>query len=200
MKCPGQDSRYWKEGAIFEVKCPECGHEMEFFQDDTWRRCTNCGYRLQNPRMSFGCAEYCPYAEQCVGNLPPELLKKKQDAPLKDRVAVEVKKFLRGDFARIAQTVKTARYVEEAAGPEGVNFPALVLSAYLMPVMAKLQEDEQRPLDECMQIVEEILGSVNTSQELIEDVKSLLSHIHPGSDTQDQNVSILRKAFQKASA
>ena len=27
MKCPGQDSRYWKPGAIFEEKCPECGIE-----------------------------------------------------------------------------------------------------------------------------------------------------------------------------
>ena len=25
MKCPGQDIRYWKPGAIFEVKCPKCG-------------------------------------------------------------------------------------------------------------------------------------------------------------------------------
>jgi|GEM_PF-6526355 len=35
MKCPGQDSRYWKPGAIFGAKCPECGGEVEFFKDDT---------------------------------------------------------------------------------------------------------------------------------------------------------------------
>lgn len=33
MKCPGQDSRYWKEGAIFEVDCPKCGKPVEFFKD-----------------------------------------------------------------------------------------------------------------------------------------------------------------------
>ncbi len=198
MKCPGQDSRYWKQGAIFEVKCPECGNEMEFFQDDAWRRCSKCGYRLQNPRMSFGCAEYCPYAEQCIGNLPPELLKKRQDAPLKDRVAVAVKKFLRGDFARIAQAVRTARHVEEAAGPEGLKFPVLVVSAYLMPVMAKLLEDEQKSLDESIQIVEEILESVNADQELMKDVKNLLLHIYTGSETQDQNASLLKNTFEKA--
>jgi hypothetical protein len=31
MKCPGQDSQYWKPGAIFETKCPKCGAEVEFF-------------------------------------------------------------------------------------------------------------------------------------------------------------------------
>jgi len=24
MKCPGQDTRYWKEDAIFEIECPSC--------------------------------------------------------------------------------------------------------------------------------------------------------------------------------
>ena len=39
MKCPGQDSQYWKPGAIFETKCPKCGAEVEFFKDDSMRRC-----------------------------------------------------------------------------------------------------------------------------------------------------------------
>ena len=34
MKCPGQDSRYWKAGAIFEAKCLECDHLVEFFKDN----------------------------------------------------------------------------------------------------------------------------------------------------------------------
>ncbi len=32
MKCPGQDSQYWKAGAVFDVKCPKCGNEVEFFK------------------------------------------------------------------------------------------------------------------------------------------------------------------------
>jgi len=67
MKCPGQDTRYWKQDAIFEVKCPNCGTAVEFFKDDSIRRCPSCGKGLSNPRMDFGCAAYCPYAEQCLG-------------------------------------------------------------------------------------------------------------------------------------
>ena len=37
MKCPGQDTQYWKPGAIYDAKCPECEHVVEFFKDDTTR-------------------------------------------------------------------------------------------------------------------------------------------------------------------
>ncbi len=70
MKCPGQDSRYWKGDAIFEVACPHCKGTIEFFKDDTSRKCPNCGQRVANPEMDFGCAEYCPYAKQCLGSVP----------------------------------------------------------------------------------------------------------------------------------
>ncbi len=70
MKCPGQDSRYWKGDAIFEAACPYCKAAIEFFKDDTSRKCPNCGRRVPNPEMDFGCAEYCPYAKQCLGGLP----------------------------------------------------------------------------------------------------------------------------------
>ncbi len=70
MKCPGQDLQYWKPGAIYEAGCPRCGRAVEFFKDDTARTCPGCGHRFVNPQMDFGCAAYCPFAEQCLGTLP----------------------------------------------------------------------------------------------------------------------------------
>ena len=99
MKCPGQDSQHWKSGAVFEVKCPKCGTEVEFFKDDPSRKCGNCGHRFLNPDLDFGCASYCQYAEQCIGNLPPELLKDKEDL-LKDRVAIEMKRYFQTGFQK----------------------------------------------------------------------------------------------------
>ena len=66
MKCPGQDTRYWKPGDIFDWPCPACGKPVEFFKDESSRRCASCGYRVGNPRLDLGCAEWCPYGEKCL--------------------------------------------------------------------------------------------------------------------------------------
>jgi ribosomal protein S27E len=73
MKCPGQNTRYWKPGDIFDIECPACGGTVEFFKDEMRIRCRKCKKLVPNPRADFGCAEYCQYAEQCVG---PELANK----------------------------------------------------------------------------------------------------------------------------
>jgi ribosomal protein S27E len=76
VKCPGQDTRYWKKGDIFDVRCPKCGRAVEFFKDDVRRRCA-CGRTIVNPKLDLACAEWCRHAEKCVGALPEELRSKK---------------------------------------------------------------------------------------------------------------------------
>jgi hypothetical protein len=69
MKCPGQDSRYWDSNSIYEEKCPNCNVIIEFFKDDSFRKCKACGVKVKNPKMDLGCAEYCEFADQCLGFL-----------------------------------------------------------------------------------------------------------------------------------
>jgi hypothetical protein len=66
MKCPGQDTRYWKPGDIFTIKCPSCDAELEFFKDDTTRLCEKCGFRFFNPKLDLGCLKHCKFADKCV--------------------------------------------------------------------------------------------------------------------------------------
>jgi hypothetical protein len=135
MKCPGQDTQYWTAGSIFEAKCPECGAMVEFFKDDTSRKCPKCGHRFVNPRMDFGCAAYCQYAEQCLGDLPPELMAQKENL-LKDLVAVAVKRHYGRDFKRIAHVTRMARYAETVGKTEGANMAVVLSAAYLKDVDA----------------------------------------------------------------
>ncbi|MBW1993716.1 MAG: HD domain-containing protein, partial [Deltaproteobacteria bacterium] len=139
MKCPGQDSRYWKPGAIFEVKCLKCGKEVEFFKDDTSRKCQHCGNRFVNPHMDFGCAAYCPYAEQCLGTLPPEVAMKNENL-LKDRVAVEMKRYFGRDFKRIGHASRVARYAEKIGKAEGGNLAVILTAAFLHDIGIKESE------------------------------------------------------------
>ena len=133
MKCPGQDMQYWNESAIFEESCPQCGATVEFYKDDTNRKCGKCGHRMVNPRMDFGCAAYCPFAEQCLGTLPEEFVGR-QDNLLKDRVAVEVKRHLKTDFRRIGRIMRCARYAEQLARDEGANIGITLCAAYLLEI------------------------------------------------------------------
>ena len=139
MKCPGQDSRYWKPGSIFEAKCPKCGSEVEFFKDDTTRKCKSCGHRFLNPSMDFGCASYCQYAEQCIGDLPPELIAQKENL-LKDRVAIEMKRYFKQDFKRIGHSTRVARYAERIGKKENGNLAVILPAAYLHDIGIKEAE------------------------------------------------------------
>jgi len=133
MRCPGQDMQYWKPGAIFESNCPQCGHAVEFFKDDTARKCVRCGHRFVNPQMDFGCAAYCPYAEQCLGTLPEGLAAQKENL-LKDRVAVEMKRTFRNDFKRIGRAGRVARYAERIGKAERGNLAVILSAAYLLDI------------------------------------------------------------------
>ncbi len=183
MKCPGQDSRYWKPGAIFEAKCPKCGSDVEFFKDDSTRRCGKCGHKFLNPSMDFGCASYCQYAEQCIGNLPPELIAQKEDL-LKDRVAIEMKRYFKTDFKRIGHAGRVARYAEEIGKKRRGNLAVILTAAYLHDIgikeaerkyqstAAKYQEEEG-PL-----IARQILSKLGAKEELIEEVCDIIAHHH----------------------
>ena len=183
MKCPGQDSRYWKPGAIFEAKCPKCGHEVEFFKDDTTRRCKQCGHRFLNPDMDFGCASYCQYAEQCIGDLPPELIAQKENL-LKDRVAIEMKRYFKQDFKRIGHATRVARYAEKIGKEEQGNLAVILTAAYLHDIgikeaerkhqstAARYQEEQGPP------VAREILDKLGAREELIEEVCDIVGHHH----------------------
>jgi len=187
MQCPGQDTRYWKPGAIFEVKCPECGHQVEFFKDDITRKCENCGHRILNSAMNFGCASYCQFAEQCLGNLPAELLAQKEDL-LKDRVAIEMKQYFKTDFKRIGHATRVASYAERIGKAEGrVNMAVILSAAYLHDIginkaekkhnstAPKYQEQEGPP------IAQSILEKLCAEEKLIREVCDIVGHHHhPG--------------------
>lgn len=185
MKCPGQDSRYWKPDAIFEAECPKCGRAVEFFKDDTARKCRNCGHRFVNPGLDFGCASYCRYAEQCLGTLPDEVTNQREDL-LKDRVAIEMKRYFGRDFKRIGHATRVARYAERIGKKEKANLGVILVSAYLHDIgiheaerkfkstAPRYQEREGPP------IARSILEKLGASEPLIDQVCNIVGqHHHP---------------------
>lgn len=158
VKCPGQDTRFWKPGDIFLTECPKCGVEIEFFKDDTRRRCAWCGHLFYNPKIDLGCAEWCQYADQCV----PELMKeKKATQTFKERLAQRVKALLGEDAAAWDRTEKGMQYALELLKSEGGD-PKVVLAATLLHRLDPARAPE-------------ILGELDTEPEITAAVMELLT-------------------------
>lgn len=202
MQCPGQDSRFWGSDAIFDIECPQCGREVEFFKDEPTRTCKACGLKIVNPKMDFGCASYCQFAEQCVGDLPPELLTQRKDL-FKDRVAIEMKRYFQYDFKRIGHATKVARYAErlvkEEEGDPGVVLPA----AYLHDI--GIIEAERRHgsteayahhehEQEGLPIARGILRRLKAPEELIEAVCAIIDHHHHPRPEETANFKVVYDA------
>jgi len=199
MKCPGQDSRYWKPDAIYEVECPECRATVEFFKDDAARRCPHCGHQFVNPHMDFGCAAYCKFADQCVGSMSPELLAQREEL-LKDRIAVEMKKYFGRDFKRISHATRVARHAEAIGIKEGGDMAVIMAAAYLHDIgiheaekkhgstAARYQEAEGPP------IAREILERLGAAEALIEEVCEIIGRHHHPEDAESLNFKVLYDA------
>jgi len=71
-RCPGQNMQYWKPEDIFDINCPYCGREVEFWKDEPVRTCIHCQRQVRNPRIDLGCAKWCKFAKECLGTLPDQ--------------------------------------------------------------------------------------------------------------------------------
>ena len=199
MRCPGQDMQYWKPGAIFEARCPQCGQAVEFFKDDTARKCGTCGHRFVNPQMDFGCAAYCPYAEQCLGTLPEGLAAQKEDL-LKDRVAVEMKRYFKNDFKSIGHASRVARYAERIGKAEKGNLAVILTAAYLHDIgRAEARRQESNTFVDSQQkegpaAARQILEKLSAREELIAEVCDIISRQHAPEPDSSLNLKVVHDA------
>jgi HD superfamily phosphodiesterase len=199
MKCPGQDLRYWKPGDIFDVPCPQCEKKIEFFKDDVRRRCTSCGAQVTNPKIDFGCSQWCAYAEQCLGNLTVERAKKRGEF-LRDGVASEMRRVFGNDRKRINHAKRVVRFAEEILREEGGDPAVVIAASYLHDIgiheaekkynstAGNYQEREGPP------IARNILERLGADRDMIDEVCNLIAHHHSPGQIQTLNFQILWEA------
>lgn len=172
---------------------------MEFFKDDSSRKCSACGNRFTNPRLDLGCAAHCPFAEQCLEALPGEN-GGEADAPLKHRVAVEMKRYFGKDFRRIGHAAKVAQYAERIAETVDADLGVVLCAAYLHDIgiheaerkyqstAARYQHREGPP------IARRILSQLGADKDLIEEVCDIIGHHHIPRSEETINFKILYDA------
>ena len=202
MKCPGQDMRFWRPGDIFETQCPKCGRKVEFFKDEVRRKC-RCGHEIVNPKMNFGCAAWCQYAEQCVGVIPEEV-KAKQKAEqgdlLKERISLEMKKYFGVDFKRVTHALNVASYAEQILKLEGGDPLIVLAAAYLHDIGIHEAEKKYQNSSGGYQEIEgpgiakEILKKLNVQEALIDEICDIIGHHHHPRAEETLNFQILYEA------
>ncbi|MBU1138549.1 MAG: phosphohydrolase [Proteobacteria bacterium] len=178
MQCPGQDNRYWDGEAVFEVSCPHCGNELEFFKDDSQRSCKKCGNRVLNPRIDFGCAAYCSHAEQCLGAMPPELLAKQKNL-FKDKLSLAVRKQFVGREELFKKACLCTEIAEKLCKEEQRGDMAAVLAAALL-------------LD--IETPGALLEELKADPKMIAAVNRLLGHQPPDTDEEQASADIFNDA------
>ncbi len=129
-KCPGQDRRNWKPEDIFEQACPHCGHEIEFWKTDAKRTCSQCHEQVLNPRFNLGCALWCAYADQCVGDIS-SIFTERPEA-LKDRLEIEARRFFKEEKERFRFTEEAARVASTLLETEKEADPPVVIASVLL--------------------------------------------------------------------
>lgn len=150
--CPGQDTRYWRPGDIFDIACGACGTAVEFFKDDARRRCPSCGAVVQNPKITLGCAQWCEHAKACLGYDPKALdgddVGEANEGSLLDRLREALELRLgesSSEASRARDAVAAERRRLEAESATGDDHRVLLASA-LLRELASSDADAAREL------------------------------------------------------
>jgi hypothetical protein len=188
MRCPGQDRGYWTEDVVFEVPCPKCDEPVEFFKDESSGRCRSCGHKFRNPRTPFDCAQWCAYAEQCVGFVPERKLPSDPGkGALASRLIQAVKDEFGSNPARLARSLTAFQYARELLLTEGGD-PRVILAASLL--LELCQEETETPASSGPRTAKakgrakatQILHDVGLDEDTIEYVCRLLESYCTGQD------------------
>ena len=127
---------------------------------------------------------------------PPELIAQKEDL-LKDRVAIEMKRYFNRDFKRIGHATRVARYAEKIGKSEGGNLAVILSSAYLHDIGIKEAERKHNSSasryqeEEGPGIAREILESLGAASGLIDEVCDIVGHHHHPREEETVNFKVL---------
>jgi putative nucleotidyltransferase with HDIG domain len=150
------------------------------------RKC-RCGHEIVNPKINFGCAEWCPYGDSCIEGLPEEMkvkTKEEKNNRLRERISQEMKRYFGQDVKRVNHALKVAQYAEAILKIEG-GHPLVVLgAAYLHDIGIKKAEEKygnasaEHQEKEGPDIARDILNRLNVQRNIVEEICDIIGHHH----------------------
>lgn len=183
FRCPGQDPRFWKPEDVSDVTCSHCGKAVEFFKDEPKLKCRNCGQWVINPKIDLGCANWCRYAEQCVGSSVA-----KSTDTLKYKLIDDMKSVFGSDLRRINHALTVIGYAEQIQAVEGGD-PFVVKAAAILHDIGIHQAEKKYGSSagnyqeiEGPPIAQEILGKYEIPVEQRDHICKIIANHHSAKD------------------
>ena len=185
-KCPGQDMRYWTAEDVYEENCPQCGELIEFFKTDIRLRCPNCKTRVANPRFNMGCAEWCAYAEQCLGPGAKGLKSQSLKVMLEDQLKQKAS-HLPEEQEKISRTIEEA----EKSCKE--------LKLDMFPVIASIVAVSMKDLgliEDEIEFINELSSEITLPQAAVKDSHQVINCLLTG-DHEEPQVKIVADLLKR---
>ncbi|MHC4291244.1 MAG: HD domain-containing protein [Planctomycetota bacterium] len=173
-RCPGQDQRFWKPDDIFDVKCPACGTLVEFWKDEPQVKCPSCKQVIINPKLDLGCAKWCKYAEECLGQIASQ-----ENTILSNKLIECLRQIASSDQNLIRYSLEVLCYAEKIQLKEGgdplvVKASAILSQIYKRPVQTGAANSDENTTDNQDVDVRDILAKYGIKNELIDHVCRIL--------------------------
>jgi len=179
---------------VFNVRCPRCKVEVEFFKDEPALKCPSCGVEVRNPKIDLGCAKWCAFAAQCLGEAAdtPD-----QTASLCERLVAHMKATFGSDRRRIDRALQVLRYAETILEAEGGDPLSVKAAAILHDIgiheaerkhgstAGLYQEIEGPPIDRA------IMEKLGIDEKTIEHVCRIIGSHHTARDVDTREFRIV---------
>jgi putative nucleotidyltransferase with HDIG domain len=188
FKCPGQDQRYWKADALYDINCPHCGYSIEFFKDEPFRICTSCKKEVRNTKIDLGCAKWCKYAAQCLGTTTSEN-GSDNIASMCERLKLEMRQVFGSDQKRINHALKVLEYTEKILMNELGADPLVVRAAAILHDIGILEAERKYNStagnyqeSEGVPIAAKIMKNLHIEHPIVEHVCRIIGSHHSAKD------------------
>ena len=196
--CPGQDTRYWRPGDIFEVTCGGCGVSLEFFKDEASRKCPRCGTRIKNPHLALGCAQWCEHAKECLGFDPKVMAGDHEpETALVGKLIAGMKRVFGSDRKRIDHAFAVLGRAREIIQQEKADPKVVMAAAILHDIGIQAAERKHGSAAGVYQelegpaIAQPIMEEAELDSEGIEHVLKIIANHHTARDIDTPEFRIL---------
>ena len=196
-KCPGQDQRFWKPEDIFEIDCPECGISVEFWKDEPQVKCPNCKHSIVNPKLDLACAEWCQYAEECLG-----MVNQQKDAILSNKLIQHLRQIAGTNKNVIRKSLEILRYAErilvkEKGDPFVVKASAILSQVYNSHPQTHFTPDyNEHTISQEDASIRDILGTYGIDNEIIDHVCLILDACQSAKEMDSIEFNVIYDSFQ----